>query len=396
MLCLCQSLFFALGGYAMGMYLAMHGPKDEGVPRALYVVTSVVSGFKLPWFWRPFDSLPFAFLAGLLIPGLLALVVGYFGFVSRVRGVYFAILTQALTLAVWNVFCLNNMRLCGTNGLTNFVTIAGWDLADPRVKVGLYVVTVLLFLMVYLCCGYLICSRFGRVLVAIRDNESRLRFSGYRPHAFKIFVFTLSAMIAGLAGMIYTPQANIMTPSYMTVERSMLVVIWVAVGGRGTLSGAALGTLLVNLMYNFLTTRCPDFWPFVQGSLFVGAALMYPKGMINARGALFLIVLLAIPPVWFSQPGELQQFELVWWIYWGYWAVWAALAAFVVWLVWDPDRINRPLSARWERLFGAVARRRRRRRAVVDPGNAIGSGRGTRHRQWRATVSRHPTTCSTA
>lgn len=341
-LCLCQSLFFALGGYAMGMYLAMHGPLDPPpngtIPRCLFVVSSQVSGFKLPWFWAPFENMTFGVAAGLCIPGLLALIVGYFGFASRVRGVYFAILTQALTLAAWNVFCLNNMLLCGTNGLTNFVTVAGWTLAEPRVKVGLYVATILLFLLVYLLCGGLICSRLGRVLIAIRDNENRLRFSGYRPHAFKIFVFTVSAMIAGLAGMIYSPQAGIMTPEYMNAGWSMSVVIWVAVGGRGTLSGAAIGALLVNLMYNFLTTRCPDFWPFMLGALFVGSPLIYAKGMLNARGALFLVALLLVPPAWTTATGMSDALP--------YWIPWIALSAPVLWLVWDTKRIELNLGAR--------------------------------------------------
>ena len=365
-LCLCQSLFFALGGYAMGMYLAMHGPLDQGnIPRCLYVVSSAVSGFKLPWFWAPFESMTFGVVAGLFLPGLLAAIVGYFGFASRVRGVYFAILTQALTLAVWNVFCLNNMLLCGTNGLTNFVTIAGWPLSDPHVKLGLYIATVLLFVLVYLLCGRLVCSRFGRVLIAIRDNESRLRFSGYRPHAFKVFVFTLSAMVAGLAGMIYTPQAGIMTPEYMNAAWSMSVVIWVAVGGRGTLVGAAIGALLVNLMYNFLTTRCPDFWPFVQGALFIGSPLMYAKGMLNARGLLFLIALLAVPPVWMSQPGPEHQIDLLVVTYWAYWILWAACFVLVVWLVWNPNRFKRQFGSIWNKLA--------RRRSVPNTDGEVAS-----------------------
>jgi urea transport system permease protein len=361
-MCLCQMLFFTLGGYAMGMYLAMHGPRDEDVPRSLYVVTSVVKGFKLPWFWQPFESMTFAIVAGLTIPGLLALLVGYLGFKSRVRGVYFAILTQALTLAAWNVFCLNNMRLCGTNGLTNFTNIAGWDLTDPRVKVGLYIITILVFLFVYFLCRYIVCSRMGRVLIAIRDNESRLRFSGYRPHYFKIFVFVLSAMIAGLAGMIYTPQASIMTPSYMTVERSILVVIWVAVGGRGSLSGAAVGALAVNLIYDFLTTHCADFWPFVEGGLFVGAALMFPMGMRNIRGILFLGWLLASPPMlkslWWQDVFSVTDLSTVpFWqaaslVYYFYWLVWFGLGALIIWLVSDPERIDRPLRALWGRMTG--------------------------------------------
>ncbi len=243
-LCLCQSLFFTLGGYAMGMYLAMHGPLDgdeHNIPRALFVVSSKVSGMTLPWFWHPFGSLTWGVLLGLMVPGLLALVVGYFGFASRVRGVYFAILTQALTLAAYKVFCLNNMLLCGTNGLTNFVSIAGFDLHDNNVKVRLFQCTVLIFIGAYLFCRYIVNSRMGRVLIAIRDNESRLRFSGYRPHYFKLFVFTLSAMLAGLGGILFVPQNGIITPSNMAVKPSIDVAIWVAVGGRGKLAAPPAG-----------------------------------------------------------------------------------------------------------------------------------------------------------
>jgi urea transport system permease protein len=280
-LSLCQSLFFALGGYAMGMYLALHGPLDEGIPRALYVVSSSVKGITLPWFWEPFQNLPVTIALGLLIPGVLALVIGYFGFVSRVRGVYFAILTQAITLAAYMVFCLNNMRLCGTNGLTNFVTLAGYDLREANVKLGLYLITLVTLAAVYALCRYIVNSRLGRVLIAIRDNESRLRFSGYKPHVFKIFAFTLAAVLAGLGGMLYAPQMGIITPFYMTVEKSILVVIWVAVGGRGTLSGAILGALSVNLLYNYLTSRWPASWLFVEGGLFIAVVILLPDGLMS-------------------------------------------------------------------------------------------------------------------
>ena len=280
-LCLCQSLFFSLGGYAIGMYLALHGPLDHGVPRALYVVSSSVSGMSLPWFWEPFRTLPVALLLGLALPAITAGAIGYLGFVSRVRGVFFAILTQAITLGAWLVFCRNDMQLCGTNGLTNFVTVAGFDLKAPAVKLGLYLVTLLSLSGVYLLSRYIVRSRAGRVLIAVRDNEDRLRFSGYKPHYFKTFVFTFAGLVAGLGGMLYTPQMGIFTPSYMEVKMSILMVIWVAVGGRGTLSGAILGALAVNLIYNSLTTRWPDSWPFVQGGLFIGVVLLFPNGLMS-------------------------------------------------------------------------------------------------------------------
>jgi urea transport system permease protein len=279
---LCQSLFFTLGAYAMGMYLAMHGPLDgPGIPRCLYVVSSDVSGFQLPWFWRPFASFPIALVLGLIVPGLVAFIIGYSTFRSRVRGVYFSILTQAITLGAWLIFCRNSIRLCGTNGLTNFVTLAGFDLSKNSVQLGLYMTTVVVLALSYLGCRRLVDSRLGRVLVAIRDKESRLRFSGYKPTSYKVFIFVLGAVLAGMGGMLYTPQMGIMTPTHMTVEQSILMVVWVAVGGRGTLSGAILGALLVNALYSFLTTHWADSWLFVEGALFIGVVLFFPDGIMS-------------------------------------------------------------------------------------------------------------------
>lgn len=301
MLCLCQSLFFSLGGYAMGMYLAHHGG-PEGIvdklgwklPACLYVVYPYEVGelptdAMTPWFWKPFYWLPSTFALGLLIPGLVALVLGFFVFRSRVRGVFFAVLTQAFTLAAWLVFCMNNMKLCGTNGLTRFDQIAGFQLSAPSTKLALYLITLSLLTLVYLLCSFIIRSRLGRVLIAIRDDETRLRFAGYQPYVFKMFVFSLSAMIAGLGGMLYAPQMGIFTPTNMEVKESILVVVWVAVGGRGTLSGAIAGTLLVNLLYNYLTSQhnflmftwSPDYWPFVLGALFIMIVLFFPNGVAS-------------------------------------------------------------------------------------------------------------------
>lgn len=314
MLCLCQSFFFALGGYAMGMYLAHHGG-PEGIvdssgwkiPACLYVVypygVGEAPGDALtPWFWKPFFSLPGTLFLGLAIPGFVAFVIGFFVFRSRVRGVFFAVLTQAVTLAAWLVFCMNDMKLCGTNGLTRFDQVAGFQLSDSKTRLALYVITLVLLALVYGICSFIIHSRLGRVLVAIRDNETRLRFAGYKPHLFKIFIFSVSAMIAGLGGMLYAPQMGIFTPTNMEVRESILVVIWVAVGGRGTLGGAVAGTLVVNLFYSFLTSRqeffwfledylapatyeklvwTPDYWPFVLGGLFIIVVLYLPDGIAS-------------------------------------------------------------------------------------------------------------------
>jgi urea transport system permease protein len=171
------------------------------------------------------------------------------------------------------------MKLCGTNGLTNFDTVAGYALTDPGVKFSLYMLTLACLIGVFCLCRFLVDTRLGRVLVAVRDDETNLRFFGYKPYMFKVFVFALAAALGGLGGMLYTPQMGIITPEYMTAKWSILFVIWVAVGGRGTLSGAVLGALGVNLVYNFLTTRAPEAWPFVQGLLFVGVVLLFPKGI---------------------------------------------------------------------------------------------------------------------
>jgi urea transport system permease protein len=314
MLCLCQSLFFALGGYAMSMYLAHHGGPGGlvdaagwKIPACLYIVYPYGIGESTgdamtPWFWKPFYSLPGTLALGLIIPGIVALVIGFFVFRSRVRGVFFAVLTQAVTLAAWLVFCMNEMKLCGTNGFTGFDRLAGFELSDSNTRLGLYVISLASLALVYWLCSLIIRSRLGRVLVAIRDNETRLRFAGYKPHLFKMFIFSVSAMIAGLGGMLYAPQMGIFTPTSMETRASILVVVWVAVGGRGTLGGAIAGTLLVNLLYNLLTSRqeffwflrdylapttyeklvwSPSYWPFVLGGLFIIVVLYMPDGIAN-------------------------------------------------------------------------------------------------------------------
>jgi urea transport system ATP-binding protein len=404
MLCLCQAFFFCLGGYAMGMYLAHHGG-PEGIidhngwklPACLYVVYPYKVGEApgdalVPWFWKPFWSLWMTLILGAAIPGIVAGLIGFFVFRSRVRGVFFAVLTQAITLAAWLVFTLNDIKCGGTNGLTRFdrvilgshekvqvqvdperlqkfhlsaqqvrpaidyyaetvkdaavngselsylvtvprgqhpwgmdeaiqslvltenkgtpirlsdvadVRLAGFLLTDPQVKLGLYVLTVLALGGAYALCRFVIKSRVGRVLLAIRDNESRLRFFGYEPYHFKVFIFALSGMLAGLGGMLYVPQKLIITPHNMQVLESIMVVIWVAVGGRGTLSGAILGTLVVKMMYYYFTSQRefvwfaknfvpervyswliwrPDYWQFVLGGMFVLVVLLLPDGLVS-------------------------------------------------------------------------------------------------------------------
>jgi urea transport system permease protein len=282
-LTLCQAMFFCFGGYAIGMHMALHGPLDErGVPKALSVVVSTVGGIPLPDFWKPFTGLLPAVGLGVLLPGLFAYVFGYFAFRSRVRGVYFSIITQATTYAAQLVFSKNEMLLCGTNGLLNFVTLAGFDLSKESTKLGLYWLSAVTLVLAYLLCRFLVASRAGRLLIAVRDNESRLRFAGFQPVTFKVFVFVLGAVLAAVGGMLYTPQNGIITPYKMAPAESITLVVLVAVGGRGTLSGAVVGALLVSYLQSYLTTRAPQAWPFVLGGLFVAVTLFAPDGIVGA------------------------------------------------------------------------------------------------------------------
>jgi urea transport system permease protein len=289
-LSLCQSLFFTMGGYAVGMHMAMQGKLFNGIPEALSVVYPYGIGEEkgsevLPWFWVPFESYHLTFILAMLVPAVLAGIIGYFGFISRVKGVYFSILTQALTVAATMFFSKNEMMFCGTNGLTHFKTLLGYDLTNPDVKVGLYYLSLMALLFCCTISFWIVRSRFGKVLIAIRDSENALRFAGYKPHLYKTAIFAFAGGLAGIAGMLYTPQANIITPSYMEAKWSILMVIWVAVGGRGHLSGAVLGALIVNLFYNQLTsswsigsfTWNPEYWPIVLGLMFI-LVVMYLKG----------------------------------------------------------------------------------------------------------------------
>lgn len=286
-LSLCQAMFFTLGGYACGMYLAMHGPLDGGgIPRALFVVSSDPAGMSLPWFWKPFDSAAFALSMVVLVPGTAAAIFGFFAFRSRIRGVYFSIISQAATVALWLLFCRNDLQLCGTNGLTNFTHILGFDLRETSTKLGLYIISAVALCASTAAALWLTRTRFGRLLVAIRDNESRLRFAGYDPVWFKAAIFTFGAVLAGIGGALYTPQTGIVTPANMMAIESILVVVWVAVGGRGTVVGAVVGALVINLLYAWLTTLMPKAWPFIIGAIFVSVVLFMPTGLAGGWRAI--------------------------------------------------------------------------------------------------------------
>ncbi|MDF0675342.1 MAG: urea ABC transporter permease subunit UrtC [Nitrospira sp.] len=276
-----QGVFFGLGAYCMGMYLALQIGKESVYGSELpdFMVWTQVK--ELPLFWYPFKSFWGGFLGAILVPVLFATIFGFLAFRSRIKGVYFAIITQALAFAAWLVFNRNETRLGGTNGLTDFKQLLGFRLSDPSTQRGLYILTVLALAASYLLCRWIVASRAGNVLIAIRDSESRVTFSGYTPWVYKLFVFVVAAGLAGLAGMLYVPQVGIITPAQIGVLPSLEVVIWVAVGGRGTLIGAILGAVAVNYGRSVLTNYFPEAWPFILGGLFVIVVTMFPDGLLG-------------------------------------------------------------------------------------------------------------------
>jgi urea transport system permease protein len=282
-----QGVFFGFGAYCMGMYLALQIGKESVYGSELpdFMVWTQVK--ELPLFWYPFKSFWGGFLGAILVPVIFATIFGFLAFRSRIKGVYFAIITQALAFAAWLVFNRNETRLGGTNGLTDFKQLLGFRLSDPSTQLGLYMLTVLALIASYLFCRWIVASRAGKVLVAIRDSESRVTFSGYTPWVYKLFVFVVAAGLAGLAGMLYVPQVGIITPAQIGVLPSLEVVIWVALGGRGTLIGAVLGAVVVNFGRSVLTNYFPEAWPFILGGLFVVVVTMFPDGLIGIIRKLF-------------------------------------------------------------------------------------------------------------
>ena len=274
--------FFALGGYAMGMYLMRQiGTRGVYAHPELPDFMVFLNWKELPWFWHGFDQFWFAALMVVLVPGALAFVFGWFAFRSRVTGVYFSIITQALTFALMLAFFRNDMGLGGNNGLTDFKEILGFAVQARETRAALFAASALALAAGYLVCRFVIASKFGKVLVAVRDAESRTRFLGYRVESYKLVVFTLSAVLAGIAGALYVPQVGIINPSEFAPANSIEIVIWVAVGGRGTLAGAALGALVVNAAKTWLTGAMPDAWLFALGGLFVFVTLFLPKGILG-------------------------------------------------------------------------------------------------------------------
>jgi urea transport system permease protein len=276
-----QAVFFAAGGYAMGMHL-MRSIGKQGVYRSELPDFMVFLDWKeLPWFWKPFDNFGVACAAALLVPAAVALVFGFLAFRSRIRGVYFSIITQALTYALMLLMFRNDTGFGGNNGMTDFKRLRGYALSEQSTKVTLYFASGLALLLGYLICRYVVTSKAGRVLLAIRDQESRVMFAGYNPVNYKLFAWTLAAMLSGLAGALYAPQVGIINPSELAPANSIEIAIWVAVGGRGTLAGAALGALIVNGVKSYLTAAYPDFWLFFLGALFVLVTLFFPSGALG-------------------------------------------------------------------------------------------------------------------
>ena len=276
-----HGVFFSIGGYAMGMYL-MRSIGTEGVYKSELPDFMVFLDWKeLPWYWYGFDYFSFTLLVIFLLPGLFAFTFGYFAFRSRIKGVYFAIITQAMTYALMLLFFRNNTGFGGNNGLTDFKRILGYSLQDSSAKMGLFVITVLVLFLSYVFSRYIVKSKLGRVLTAIRDVENRVMFSGYNTLNYKLFIWTVSAFLCGLAGALYVPQVGIINPSEMQPANSIEMAIWVAVGGRGTLVGAILGAGLVNVAKSWFTVAAPDYWLYFLGFLFIVVTLFLPKGFIG-------------------------------------------------------------------------------------------------------------------
>ncbi len=276
LLSLGHGIFFALGGYAMGMYL-MRQAAGDGLPGFM----SFLSWSELPWFWWGTQHFAWAMALVVLVPGLLALAFGFFAFRSKIKGVYFSIMTQALTYAGMLLFFRNETGFGGNNGFTGFTTILGMPITATGTRIGLFIATVLL-LIASLAVGFALArSKFGRVLTAVRDAENRLVFCGYDPRGFKLLVWTLSAVLCGLAGALYVPQVGIINPGEMSPTNSIEAAIWVALGGRGTLIGPILGAGLVNGAKSYFTMAVPEYWQLFLGLIFIIVTLFLPRGVIG-------------------------------------------------------------------------------------------------------------------
>jgi urea transport system permease protein len=272
-----QGVFFGLGAYAMAMYLKLEATGGKPLDFMLWSGLS-----ELPWFWKPFQYAWFALPMIVILPMVLAGIIGYMCFRSRITGVYFSLITQALALIMVTLVVGQQPYTGGTNGMTNLPTMFGFSLRDAGIQRGLYFISVLALVLIFLLCFWLTNARFGRLLIALRDDESRVRFSGYNPAWVKTVVFMLAAGLSGIAGALFVPQVGIITPSEMGIVPSISMVVWVAVGGRGTLIGAVIGALLVNSVETLLSESYPAIWQLLLGVLFVGVVLLFPRGLTGA------------------------------------------------------------------------------------------------------------------
>jgi urea transport system permease protein len=276
-----QAIFFGLGAYAIGMYLMLEssgqGVYGEAIPD--FMIWNRVT--TLPLYWVPFKSFPIAVLASILVPAAAAAIIGFLTFRRRVGGTYFAILTQAMAFATWLMFNRNELNLGGTNGLTDFKSILGFSLHDPGTKRSLYLLTAFFVVASYVFCRWLVGSKLGLVMTAIRDQEQRVRFLGYPVAQYKIFIFAVAAALAGLGGGLYVTQVGIITPSQIGVLPSLEIVVWVAFGGRNSLIGALIGAVGINAARSWLTGHFPEWWPIILGGLFVSVVLLLPNGIIG-------------------------------------------------------------------------------------------------------------------
>src|SRR6187551_3287512 len=276
-----HGLFFALGGYAMGMYLMRQIGRDGNYKSDLPDFMVFLDWKALPWHWSFSDSFAATLFLIVAVPGLVAFVFGYFAFRSRIKGVYFSIITQALTFAAMLLFFRNETGFGGNNGFTDFKRIVGIAIATPQMRMTLFVLTGLTLLGFFLFARWLVASKFGRVLQAIRDAESRVMFSGYNPIGYKLAIWTLSAVMCGVAGALYVPQVGVINPGEMSPANSIEIAIWAAVGGRASLVGPIVGAFLVNGAKSWLTVAAPEFWLYFLGALFIAVTLFLPDGVVG-------------------------------------------------------------------------------------------------------------------
>ncbi len=274
--------FFALGGYAMGMYLMRQiGPRGQYGDPVLPDFMVFLNWKDLPWYWQGFDMFWFAMLMVIAVPGILAFVFGWLAFRSRVTGVYFSIITQALTYALMLAFFRNEMGFGGNNGLTDFKDILGFPIAAEGTRISLFLASGFMLILAYIACRYIVTSRMGKIIISIRDAESRTRFCGYKVESYKLWLFVFSAMLAGIAGALYVPQVGIINPGEFSPLNSIELVVWVATGGRGTLFGAIVGAFTVNYGKTIFTSYSPETWLFALGALFVIVTLFLPNGLVG-------------------------------------------------------------------------------------------------------------------